>query len=259
MTSASDWISEDLEPGTLLSVQEENGVVTKVYVTPCLEPRIKEALVERKPEVFPEANTMLFHCPFCCNGIRTGGAYKVHLGACEKRFAWMMKNGPVVPQLQCSICKGTFSSVASLISHRLLHGSPSMNRTCGSCHVKFETELEYRTHLESHLKPRESKDESYEGAYTITKLFDCLFCRKAFLACFRPGQVTRRYACDDCVHRLKAQEAEKKLCVKRKAELSCDRCGRKYKYEGFLNRHLKTCQVPAKYKRKREPESEEAN
>ncbi|XP_043644798.1 PR domain zinc finger protein 4 [Drosophila teissieri] len=259
MTSAGDWISEDLEPATLLSVQEENGVVTKVYVAPCLEPITKvEPLLERKPELFPEANTLLFHCPFCCNGIRTGGAYKVHLMACERRFAWMMKDGPAVPQLQCSICKETFSSVAALISHRLQHSSPSMNRTCGSCHVMFETELEYRTHLESHLIPRESKDESYEGAYTITKLFNCLFCRKEFLACFRPGQVSRRYACDECVQRLKTQEAEKKP-KKRKADLCCDRCGRKYKYEGFLNRHLKTCQVPERYKRKRELEIDEAS
>ncbi|XP_039479820.1 uncharacterized protein LOC120444331 [Drosophila santomea] len=61
MTSANDWISEDLKPATLLSVHEENGVITKVYVAPCLEPKTKvEPLVERKPEVFPEANTLLF-------------------------------------------------------------------------------------------------------------------------------------------------------------------------------------------------------
>jgi len=252
MTSAGNWISEELEPATLLSIQEDNGIVTKVYVAPCLQP-IKEE------KVFLEDNTQRFHCPLCSNVIRTAGAYKVHLMACQRRLARMMKDVPDVSQHQCNICKKIFSSVDALIGHRLLHGSPSMNRTCASCHVKFGTDLEYRTHLESHLIPCESTDESYEGAYTITKTFNCVFCRTEFKACFKPGQVTRRYACDACIVRLKAQEEEKKILGKRRPELICDRCGKKYKYEGFLHRHLKTCQMPDKCKRKREIEITEVS
>ncbi|EDW48136.1 GM20060 [Drosophila sechellia] len=251
MTSAGDWI-EELEQATLLSIQEDNGIVTKVYVAPCLQPRIKK-------NVFPVDNTQLFHCPFCSIAIRTAGPYKVHLMACKRRWARMMKDAPDVSQQPCSICKKTFSSVDALVSHRLLHGIPSLNRTCAACNVEFETDLEYRTHLESHLIPSESTDESDEGTYTITKTFTCIFCRTEFEASFKPGQVTRRYGCDACVVRLKAQEEEKKIFGKRRAQLSCDRCGKKYKYEGFLHRHLKICQMPDKSKRKREIEINEAS
>ncbi|KAH8347810.1 hypothetical protein KR084_001163 [Drosophila pseudotakahashii] len=261
MTSASDWISVDLEPATLLSVKEENGIVTRVYIAPCSEPRIREPLAERKPQVFPERNTLLFHCPYCGNGIRTAGAFKVHLLACERRYERMRKDGRALPPLQCSICKESFATVAALSSHRLIHGDSSTERRCGTCNVKFETTVEYRTHLASHLKTRKSKKESQENsALIVSKIFDCLFCQKRFVAHFKPGQVTRRYACDDCVLRLRSQEVEKKQAesLKRKAVFGCDRCGRNYKYEGFLNRHLNVC-VGGMAKRKREFSNEEVS
>ncbi|XP_016969919.1 zinc finger protein draculin [Drosophila rhopaloa] len=241
MTSGENWISVELEPATLLSEKEEDGIVTRVFIAPCSEPRIKKPLAERKPAVFPEDNTLLYHCPFCANGIRTGGAFKVHMLACQRRFKNMQKDGIV---MMCSICKKHFNSVESLGRHRLLHGNMKITRRCGSCNLKFETEVEYRAHLKTHLRSRNSKPVSEDGELTVTKCFNCLFCRKDFLASFRPGQMARRYACDDCVQKIKVKEAESKQTenMKRKADFSCDRCGRMYKLEGFLNRHLKLCQ-----------------
>ncbi|XP_017014753.3 transcription factor E4F1 [Drosophila takahashii] len=261
MASAGEWISVDLEPATLLSVKEENGIVTRVYIAPCSEPRIREPLAERKPEVFPEENKLLFHCPYCGNGIRTAGAFKVHLLACERRYERMRKEGLAMPPLQCSICKESFATVTALSSHRLLHGGSFIVRRCGTCNEKFEKELEYRKHLSSHLKSRKSKKGSQENSdVTVSKTFDCLFCHKRFEAHFKPGQVTRRYACDACVLRLRSEEGEKKESdsLKRKALFGCDRCGRNYKYEGFLNRHLNVC-VGSVEKRKREFSNEEVS
>ncbi|XP_017077772.1 zinc finger protein 317 [Drosophila eugracilis] len=260
MTSDSDWIPMALEPATLLSVTENNGMVTRVYVTPCKEPSKKKPLAERKTEVFPEENKSLFTCPYCGNGIRTAGAFKVHLKACEKRFETMGIHGTGTPQLHCSICKKTFSTVSSLSSHRLVHGSGPVKRRCAACKINFETELEYRTHLESHLKERKSKDESDDDEYTVSKFFQCLFCRKGFLACFKPGQVSRRYACDDCIKNLKVQEENQKktVPVKKTPTFCCDRCGRLYRYEGFLNRHLKICHEPIA-KKKQKLENKETN
>ncbi|XP_016967695.1 zinc finger protein 99 [Drosophila biarmipes] len=243
MASTGEVISVDLQPATLLSVKRENGIETRVYIAPCSEPRIPEPLAVQKPLSYRDQNTQLFHCTYCGNGIRTAGAFKVHMLACERRFEQMKKNGVLMPSMQCSICQGTFPTVAALRSHRLLH-----NRTkqkCESCHLEYETEVEYRSHLTSYLKTPKSKQDSPENdAFTVSKAFDCLFCRKAFVAHFKRGHVTRRYACDKCVQRLRNQEVERARAVppKRKAELSCHRCGRMYKLEGFLNRHLKFCQ-----------------
>ncbi|KAI8038463.1 transcription factor E4F1 [Drosophila gunungcola] len=240
MTNAEDWISVELEPATLLSEKEEDGIVTRVHIAPCSEPRIREPLAEQKPAIFPADSTLLFHCPFCGNGIRTAGAFKVHMLACQRRFEKMEREGIV---MQCSICKETFDSVEAMGSHWLLHDTVQTQRRCVFCHVKFETEPEYRAHLRTHLETRKSQKVSQNGELVVTKCFNCLFCQSNFLASFGPGARARRYACDDCVLQLRDKEAEKRLTetLKRKADYCCDRCGRTYKLEGFLNRHLQLC------------------
>ncbi|XP_017044460.1 zinc finger protein 317 [Drosophila ficusphila] len=233
MTSADDRISVDLEPATLLSVKEENGIVTRVYIAPCSRPRTKKA------QAFPEETTLLFHCSYCGNGIRTAGAFKVHLLACQRRSERMRESGIVMPQLRCNVCNKNFASVESLVSHRLRHSYFQTKQKCAVCDVSFDTEPEYRAHLESHLRSKKNRGSNS----SVTKIFNCFFCQKPFLASFQPGQVTRRYGCDDCIQKLKTKEAEKEETkpVNRKPDYMCDRCGRRYKYEGFLNRHLNGC------------------
>jgi len=248
MASTGEWITVDLEPATLLSVKEENGIETRVYIAPCSEPKIQEPLVKQKPLYIPDKNTLLFHCPYCGNGIRTAGAFKVHMLACERRYKKMKEDGIVMPPLQCSLCQETFPTVAALRDHRVLHGT---KRICESCHAEYETEVEYRTHLTSYLKtPKRKQDSPKDGPSNVSKFFNCLFCRNEFVAHFQPGKVTRRYACDNCVQRLRSQEVDKGRDVppKRKAEFICYRCGRMYKLEGFLSRHLQVCQgnIPKK-------------
>ncbi|KAH8319572.1 hypothetical protein KR074_000707, partial [Drosophila pseudoananassae] len=246
MKSAEKKIFTELEAATLLSVTEEKGVVTTIYVAPCT---MKEDLVEPAPEFFPEDNQLMYHCPYCACAIRSANAFKVHLKACpknnenknkeedDKQKKHQQKDGIY----QCIMCAQGFESIPHLYCHILVHGTSLKNLRCGSCNVKFETDEEYQAHLQSHLEPEpgELRTES-----SVTKIFDCIFCRKNFRATFRLGHVTCRYACDDCSKNHKAKESFgiSKLPEQRKKKWTCDRCGRVYKLEGFLLRHKNHCQ-----------------
>ncbi|KAH8337863.1 hypothetical protein KR067_007717 [Drosophila pandora] len=243
MTSAEQMISTELEAATLLSVTEENGVVTTIYVAPCSASG--EELVEPPPEFLPEDNQLMYHCPYCASAIRTARAFKAHLEACRENCKNKEEDAQQKKQdgaiYQCIMCDQSYTSMRHLHCHIMMHGSSLKNLRCGSCSVKFESEQEYQAHLQSHLGsgPGDRKMES-----SVTKSFDCIFCRKDFEATFRLGQVSRRYACDDCGKNLKAKQADgrQSLPVKRKLDWTCNRCGRMYKLEGFLLRHMEQCQ-----------------
>lgn len=234
----------ELEAATLLSVTEENGVVTTIYVAPCSASEGEHA--EQPPDFFQVDNQLMYHCPYCASTIRTARAFKTHLEACRENC----KNKEEDAQqkklegaiYQCIMCDQSYTSMRHLHCHIMMHGSSLKNLRCGSCSFKFKTEQEYQAHLQSHLGsgPRDLKVVSS----MVSKTFGCIFCRKDFEATFRLGQVSRRYACDDCGKNLKAKgsEGRQSLPVKRKLDWKCDRCGRIYKLEGFLLRHMEQCQ-----------------
>ncbi|KAH8232994.1 hypothetical protein KR026_002758, partial [Drosophila bipectinata] len=242
MTSAEKYIFTELEAATLLSVTEENGVVTTIYVAPCT---MEEDLLE--PEFFPEDNQLMYHCPYCACAIRSAKAFKVHLMACRKNNKNKKEDDKQKKEnekdeiYQCIVCDQDFESIAHLYCHILVHETSFEVLRCGSCNVKFETDQEYQAHLKSHLEP---EPEELETESSVTKSFDCILCGKHFLATFRLGHVTHRYACDNCLknHKTKESNAIPTLPAQGKPEWTCDRCGRVYKLEGFLLRHKNHCQ-----------------
>ncbi|KAH8309014.1 hypothetical protein KR059_004951, partial [Drosophila kikkawai] len=103
-----------------------------------------------------------------------------------------------------------------------------------------------------HLKLEKSVPDFKHCSKSFPVPFQCIFCRKDFKVQFEHGQERRRYACDDCGQRARAEEAERQKNPKvKKKTLTCDRCGKQYKLEGFLMRHQVVCQGFC-LKRKRE-------
>ncbi|KAH8366313.1 hypothetical protein KR200_010455, partial [Drosophila serrata] len=108
--------------------------------------------------------------------------------------------------------------------------------------AKFEPQPSQKSY--PHVKPWR---KTYSGP------FQCIFCSKEFEVKLEHGQGRRRYACDDCGQKARAKEAERQKNPKVKGKsLTCDRCGKKYKLEGFLVRHQILCQGISEKKKKSE-------
>ncbi|KAH8234238.1 hypothetical protein KR038_004459, partial [Drosophila bunnanda] len=114
--------------------------------------------------------------------------------------------------------------------------------------VKFEPQSSSGGDLK--LEKSNPNAKSWRKSYSGP--FECIFCSKEFRVQLEHGQVRRRYACDDCGQKARAEEAERQRNPKGKGKtLTCDRCGKMYKLEGFLVRHQLLCQGFT-VKRKRE-------
>ncbi|KAH8285296.1 hypothetical protein KR054_007441, partial [Drosophila jambulina] len=201
MASAETWILSEVEKGILLSETEENGVVTRTYIAPMLEPEKVEIpdplALPKEPKEYP----MPYFCPHCGNGIGSSGAFTMHLRACQRRLAGA--------------------------SHK------------EELPVKFEPPPATRRHQEL----EQSYPDFKHWSKSIFGPFQCIFCSKEFKVQFADGQVRRRYACDDCGQKARAEEAERQKNPKvTRQTLACDRCGKQYKLEGFLVRHQLLCQ-----------------
>lgn len=214
MASAETWVSSELDEGILLSEKEENGIVTRTYISPLLELPMEE---NRDPLVLPKECPTPYFCPHCGNGIGSSGAFTMHLRACQRRLP-------------------------TVLEEEELPAKPQVNNR--SCHVKFESK-------EAHLKldkPVKTWNNSKFGP------FRCIFCHQEFEVPFGLGQMRRRYACDECGQKARAEEADRKNKPKIPRKLlGCNRCGKEYKLEGFLVRHQMLCQGITP-KRKREYE-----
>ncbi|KAH8269401.1 hypothetical protein KR018_002496 [Drosophila ironensis] len=252
MASAGQKTFPELEEATLLSVSEENGVVTSIYVTPCSGfPNTNTA--KESVQFLPDNNQLMYHCPYCDNGIRAAGALKVHMQACRRRKESNRQNGQSAETSStflCMKCDKSFDSMELLKRHVIAHGGLARNLSCKHCNQKFPNNQELRAHLPGRCSKKLAKENRPEEcpSFVVTKSFKCIFCRKDFNVRFKPDEVTRRYACNECGQKLRAREAAAPR--KRQAEWVCHVCGRLYKLEGFLMRHLDQCQgyVP---KRKR--------
>ncbi|KAH8252707.1 hypothetical protein KR032_001446, partial [Drosophila birchii] len=212
MESTETLFSSELEKGILLSETEENGIVTRTYIAPLLEP---EKVENPDPLTLPKEYPMPYFCPHCGNGIGSSGAFTMHLRACQRRLAGV-------------------------------HHKEDLP-------AKFEQEPATR----GHVKLEKSYTDVKTWRKTFPRPFQCIFCSKDFKVQLEHGQVRRRYACDECGQKARAEEAERKKNPKVKRQwLGCDRCGKQYKLEGFLVRHQMVCQG-FKVKRKREYEIHE--
>ncbi|XP_039961253.1 zinc finger protein 225 [Bactrocera neohumeralis] len=192
-----------------------------------------------------------FYCPNCGNCYSAAGSLKLHMRAC-------MKQREEVPpeQRKCEICNKVFNSVSYLKEHMMRHTGEGPRR-CTRCYRKFIDEGKWKAHMESH-KQQDKLDaeaqalaDQHGGKKIVVKEFTCSFCSQNFTVVFEEGQVKRRYACDECREKYSNAEQLKqhKQMLGEKRDFHCERCGRKFVFEGFLQRHLPTCDGTIKRRR----------
>ncbi|XP_067634625.1 zinc finger protein 668 [Eurosta solidaginis] len=192
-----------------------------------------------------------FYCTNCGNCYSAAGSLKLHMRACVKQ------REEVPPEeRKCQICNKVFNSVSYLKEHMMRHTGEGPRR-CTRCYRKFIDEEKWKAHMEAH-KQQDKLDaeaqafsEHYGGKKIVVKEFTCSFCSKNFTVVFEEGQVKRRYACDECRDKYSNAEQLKqhKQMVGEKRDFHCDRCGRKFVFEGFLQRHIPTCDGTIKRRR----------
>ncbi|XP_005191414.1 zinc finger protein 260 [Musca domestica] len=196
-------------------------------------------------------NNKTFYCPNCGNCYSAAGSLKLHMRACMRQKTEVPED-----QRKCNICNRVFNSVSYLKEHMLRHTGEGPKR-CQRCYRKFIDEEKYKAHMEQHK--HQDKLEAEAAALQVehgfkkmvVKEYTCSFCSQNFTVAFEAGQVKRRYACDPCREKFSNAEVLKqhKQMVDEKREFSCERCGRKFVFEGFLQRHIPTCDGTIKRRR----------
>ncbi|XP_016993353.2 zinc finger protein 771 [Drosophila takahashii] len=199
----------------------------------------------------PHSRNKTFYCPNCGNCYSAAGSLKLHMRACLRQ-----RNEVSAEDRKCKVCSKVFNSVAYLKEHMMRHTGEQPFR-CTRCYRKFVDETKYSAHMESHKHQDKLEAEAvalaaaHGGKKVVVKEFQCAFCSQNFTVVFDVGQVKRRYACDACRDKYSNAEAlrQHKQQVEEKREFSCERCGRKFVFEGFLQRHLPTCDGSIKRRR----------
>lgn len=172
------------------------------------------------------------------------------------RACLRQRNEISTDERKCKVCSKVFNSVAYLKEHMMRHTGEQPFR-CTRCYRKFVEESKFTAHMESHKHQDKLEAEAvalaaqHGGKKVVVKEFQCAFCSQNFTVVFDVGQVKRRYACDACRDKYSNAEAlrQHKQQVEEKREFSCVRCGRKFVFEGFLQRHLPTCDGSIKRRR----------
>ncbi|XP_030566283.1 RB-associated KRAB zinc finger protein [Drosophila novamexicana] len=210
-----------------------------------------EGTIDHSPESDSQSRNKTFYCPNCGNCYSAAGSLKLHMRACLRQ-----RNEVSAEDRKCKVCSKIFNSVAYLKEHMMRHTGEQPFR-CTRCYRKFVDEAKYNTHMDSHKHQDKLEAEAealaaqHGGKKVVVKEFTCSFCSQNFTVVFDVGQVKRRYACDACRDKYSNAEAlrQHKQQVEEKREFSCERCGRKFVFEGFLQRHLPTCDGSIKRRR----------
>ncbi|KAH8396167.1 hypothetical protein KR222_004279 [Zaprionus bogoriensis] len=210
-----------------------------------------EGTIDNSPESDSQSRNKTFYCPNCGNCYSAAGSLKLHMRACLRQ-----RNEVSAEDRKCKECSKIFNSVAYLKEHMMRHTGEQPYR-CTRCYRKFVDEAKYNSHMDSHKHQDKLEAEAealaaqHGGKKVVVKEFTCSFCAQNFTVVFDVGQVKRRYACDTCRDKYSNAEAlrQHKQQVEEKREFSCDRCGRKFVFEGFLQRHLPTCDGSIKRRR----------
>ncbi|XP_002133727.1 zinc finger protein 624 [Drosophila pseudoobscura] len=198
-----------------------------------------------------DGRSKTFYCPNCGNCYSAAGSLKLHMRACLRQ-----RNDVSPEDRKCSVCSKIFNSVAYLKEHMMRHTGEQPFR-CTRCYRKFIDQQKFNAHMESHKHQDKLEAEAvalaaqHGGKKVVVKEFNCSFCNEDFTVVFDVGQVKRRYACDGCRDKYSNAEAlrQHKQLVEEKREFTCDRCGRKFVFEGFLQRHLPNCDGSIKRRR----------
>ncbi|XP_017871614.1 PREDICTED: zinc finger protein 891 [Drosophila arizonae] len=210
-----------------------------------------EGTIDHSPESDSQSRNKTFYCPNCGNCYSAAGSLKLHMRACLRQ-----RNEVSAEDRKCKVCSKIFNSVAYLKEHMMRHTGEQPHR-CTRCYRKFVDEAKYNAHMDSHKHQDKLEAEAealaaqHGGKKVVVKEFTCSFCSQNFTVVFDVGQVKRRYACDACRDKYSNAEAlrQHKQQVEEKREFSCERCGRKFVFEGFLQRHLPTCDGSIKRRR----------
>ncbi|EDV92434.1 zinc finger protein with KRAB and SCAN domains 7 [Drosophila grimshawi] len=222
-------------------LEEENEMGSIVF----------EGTIDNSPESDSQLHNKAFYCPNCGNCYSAAGSLKLHMRACLRQ-----RNEVSAEDRKCKVCTKVFNSVAYLKEHMMRHTGEQPYR-CIRCYRKFVDESKYDRHMDSHKHQDKLEAEAealaaqHGGKKVIVKEFTCSFCTVSFTVVFDVGQVKRRYACDACRDKYSNAEAlrQHKQQLEKKREYSCERCGRKFVFEGFLQRHLPTCDGSIKRRR----------
>ncbi|BFG02093.1 zinc finger protein 572 [Drosophila madeirensis] len=219
--------------------EDEEGVASIVF----------EGTIDHSLE--GDVRNKTFYCPNCGNCYSAAGSLKLHMRACLRQ-----RNEISPEDRKCTVCSKVFNSVAYLKEHMMRHTGEQPFR-CTRCYRKFIDQQKFNAHMESHKHQDKLEAEAvalaaqHGGKKVVVKEFNCSFCNEDFTVVFDVGQVKRRYACDSCRNKYSNAEAlrQHKQLVEEKREFTCDRCGRKFVFEGFLQRHLPTCDGSIKRRR----------
>ncbi|KAH8386524.1 hypothetical protein KR093_001038 [Drosophila rubida] len=211
-----------------------------------------EGTIDHSPDSDSQSSrNKTFYCPNCGNCYSAAGSLKLHMRACLRQ-----RNEISAEDRKCKVCSKIFNSVAYLKEHMMRHTGEQPFR-CTRCYRKFVDEAKYNSHMDSHKHQDKLEAEAealaaqHGGKKVVVKEFTCSFCAQNFTVVFDVGQVKRRYACDACRDKYSNAEAlrQHKQQVEEKREFSCERCGRKFVFEGFLQRHLPNCDGSIKRRR----------
>lgn len=197
-----------------------------------------------------------YFCVICGNTYKSSGSLKLHTRACEKNTA----NENSLMKRTCEVCGKVLASPTYLKEHMSKHFGKEVIK-CNQCYRKFFEEDKYKKHLEAHEKEFDLAGQFLRDTPTddkkVVKQYTCSFCSKDFVVVFDNKQAKRRYACDECrekysnEHELKKRKEE----MMGNQEFICNKCSRKFVFEGFLQRHMTKCDGSIKRKR----ESKAAN
>lgn len=187
----------------------------------------------------------IHYCPNCGNAHYAVGSLKMHMKAC------LREKPELEADKKCNICSKVLKSRSYLKEHILKIHKGEKLKPCTLCYRKFLTEEKLKAHMEQHQQQKVLSAQ-HGGKKMVSKEYVCSCCSEKFSVIFEADNVKRRFVCDPCREKFSNGEKTKQPNQEEpKRELSCDRCGRKFVFEGFLNRHLPQCDgTPSKRRRK---------
>ena len=166
-------------------------------------------------------NSNLFYCVDCQHFYKTA-SYSKHM----ERHNSMYFN--------CKVCKKSFTSLQSLISHMKIHGSKELKKkefSCGQCKRKFRQKCSFQLHISKHAN---------------SNLFYCSKCHRFYKTAIysehmKQHNTRREYRCDVCNKILSSGAslwAHKKIHGG-KFQYPCKECDMKFHQKGNLQTHIK--------------------
>ncbi|EAT36082.1 AAEL011816-PA [Aedes aegypti] len=148
-----------------------------------------------------------------------------------------LKNRIKEDKITCQICEKTFTTVANRNNHMYLH-SDKRTFKCDQCDMSFKCKIYLRKHrkrvhtvgdhvcAECGMKfTKTSKYEYHLKTHEPEKKYKCRFCDKSFI------QHYHRKSHEQTHHLEKPEKPEKPTCL-------CNICGKSFKHESSLKKHI---------------------